>query len=106
MSDYDAGNAHAVSVANKLSKLPICKACNGRKTIKPMFFELECTDCCATGLDISDPLAIIRQQQVYLAKARAVIISQRNTIYGLTVDQGDQMAESMEKFYSTIKRMD
>ena len=106
MRDHKEDCANAVNVANKLTKLPVCKTCNGRKTIKPLFFELDCQDCFATGLDISDPLTVIRQQQEYLKQARVVIIEQRNSIYCLTVTPDEQAGEMMDKFYSLIKRMD
>lgn len=96
----------AERVIQTLPQIPRCKSCQGKGTTRPMFHDLECEDCSATGIDISDPLAIILQQQKYLAKAKGIIVSQRRTIYGLTVSSDEQLGQAMDKFYSSIKRMD
>lgn len=82
-----------------LKRLPVCAECNGKKEIKPMFYWLECPRCYGTGLDLSNPLAVIRLQQEFLATAKTVIIEQRRTLYMNSSTEGERNADSVEGLY-------
>lgn len=92
--------------SNKLVVIPICKKCFGKKTITPMFFEVDCLACYATGIDLSDPLAVIRLQQSFLEKAKEIIGFQRKSIYDLAYTDEEKQALTQEKFYKHAKRFD
>ena len=93
-------------VTAEIAQVPRCKVCNGKGTVKPLFFDLECTECDGAGIDLSDPLAVIKLQKGLLAKAKQVIIHQRQSIYCLTVGDEQRTADNMNKFYAASKRID
>jgi hypothetical protein len=92
-------------VSNTL-RVPLCPGCKGKGKLKPLFFEYDCGKCEGTGIDINDPIAIIKQQKELLAKARKVIVHQRQKIYTLTVGQQQQTSESIAKFYGKSNKTD
>jgi RecJ-like exonuclease len=98
--------AKSEDTVKEISGLKRCPICQGRGKVKPLFFVIDCDDCHGTGLDVSDPIAVIQQQQEYLKKAREVIIHQRSSLYCLIVSEQERTAESMEKYYSSTKSMD
>lgn len=89
-----------------LKKLPVCKECCGTKKVATLFSQRDCDACFETGIDLSDPLAIVRLQQSLLEKAREIIVSQRKTIYDLAYTEEEKQALSMEQFYKSAKRFD
>ena len=91
---------------NQLTKLPVCKECYGTKTVSTLFAKRDCDKCFATGLDLSDALAVVRLQQSYLATAKSVITSQRHAIFNLTHTEEEKLGASMDKFYQNAKRFD
>lgn len=90
----------------ELERLTICKACKGKGTVKPMFYVMECPDCFGTTLDLSEPLAVIKLQQQFLTKAKAVIVAQRRALYENSLSEGEAMEETMDHFYKSAKRFD
>lgn len=90
----------------ELERLPTCKACKGKGTVKPMFYVMECPDCFGTALDLSNPLAVIKLQQQFLTQAKAVIVEQRRALYESSLSEGEAMEETMDHFYKSAKRFD
>ena len=83
-----------------------CKACHGEKKIKPMFIKQPCCECQETGYDLSDPIQIIKEQQIMLEKLKVVIIKQRNTIYDNCFSEEERMGMSVDRFYKKATRLD
>lgn len=104
--NHDQVLKESSAAVRKLDSLPKCQECNGNGTIKPLFHELECYACSGTGLDLSDPLAIIELQRELLGKAKAVIVHQRQSLYNLTVSEEQRTADNMSAFYAACKRID
>lgn len=90
----------------QLECLPICKHCKGKGTVKPMFYTLECPDCFGTGLDLKEPLALIRLQKKYLEQAKSLIVDLRKQLYELGLQDGESEQLAMDKFYRHAKRFD
>ncbi|MFT7372591.1 MAG: DnaJ-class molecular chaperone [Oleiphilaceae bacterium] len=86
--------------------VPLCPGCKGKGKVKPLFFELDCEQCQATGIDINDPIAIIKQQKGLLAEARKVIVRQRQKIYTLTVSEQQRTADSIAEFHGQSNKTD
>lgn len=90
----------------ELTKLPKCRACHGKGTHKPMFYEMECPECFGTALDLSEPLAIIKLQSSYLAQAKGVIVAQRQAMYELLHPEDERYEKSVKRFYDSMKKRD
>lgn len=103
---YNEAVELADDAENKLEKLPVCKECFGTKKVATLFAKRDCDTCFATGLDLSDALAVIRLQQAYLATAKSVITSQRRAIFDLTHTEDEKLGEAMNKFYQNATRFD
>ncbi|MGX9459412.1 hypothetical protein ACWU37_21010 (plasmid) [Photobacterium damselae subsp. damselae] len=81
----------------------ICKACFGRGKIKPMFYELECSDCQGTGYDLSDAINLIKWQKLCLAWSKEKIISLRHQLKLAVTSEDERLEESISSHYSDIK---
>lgn len=80
-----------------------CKKCFGKGTYKPMFFEVECDCCFGVGLDLSAPLALIKQLKFNNEYARKEVIRLRLALHMGATTPEQRQAINMEEFYKDSK---
>lgn len=78
---------------------PSCSSCQGKGTVKPMFYEYECDACYGTGIDISDPVAVIKWQKECLQWGRNEIQRLRRELYLATTTEDERLGHSVSRFY-------
>ena len=106
LTAQEVEQAEAAADRVEAMRVTACRVCRGLGTHRPMLHVIECMDCQGTGVDISDPISVIKQQQELLKKAKVVIVSQRRNIYALTVGPEQATADAMARFYKNSSIID
>jgi hypothetical protein len=92
-----------------------CSECNGLGKVKGLFSAFDCAACDGVGLDMSEPITLIKWQQAcmvwskqQLLKHRAEIKSLRSQLNAIPIDVLNEYlkAKSMEGFYRDAKIKD
>ncbi|MEC6833036.1 hypothetical protein VXS06_14810 [Photobacterium toruni] len=81
-----------------------CKECSGKGKVKSLFSEYECFACFGTGYDFSDPVRLIKWQQLCMNWAKTKIIRLENDLHLATTTEAERMEQGMNKFYKDIKK--
>ncbi|UTZ44517.1 hypothetical protein [Vibrio campbellii] len=83
-----------------------CKACCGKGWVKPLFFRTECDRCFGTTYDLTNPVAIIKWQQLCLEWAKKDVKENRRALLHATTTSEERKAKAVEGFYQDARRKD
>ncbi|WP_070964877.1 hypothetical protein [Vibrio sonorensis] len=104
LSDLNKENSEEESKAGGDKELPICWACNGTGCVEGLFSKTECFNCEGTGLELSNPVKVIKQQREWLAWSKREIIRLRRLNAKLDTRTKEQKeADAVGEFYSGAK---
>ncbi|OEE37304.1 hypothetical protein A1QO_04150 [Vibrio genomosp. F10 str. ZF-129] len=81
-----------------------CYSCHGKGRIQGLFGTSECAICHGTGLDLSNPLAVIQWQKACLQWAKNTINTQRETMKLCGVTKGQIEDAKRNEMYAKTNR--
>lgn len=100
---YLALVGEANKVEKKLHEQVKCKSCVGKGTVKPMYYEYDCTVCGGTGCDMSDVVTFAINQQEIIRAQTVLINSFIHDFFLHGFTSKERMAFSIDNFYSDCK---
>ena len=81
-----------------------CNNCNGTGSVKSLFSSYECYLCYGTGYDLSDPIKLIKWQQLCMQWSKNKIRKLDHELHIAKTTEAERMERSMNEFYKDIKQ--
>ncbi|MCG3884164.1 hypothetical protein I3271_05640 [Photobacterium leiognathi] len=94
-------SADNVTLEDKPAK---CKECSGKGKVKSLFSEYECFSCFGIGYDLSDPVRIMKWQQLCMSWSKTKIRKLERDLHIATTTEAERMEQGMNEFYKDIKK--
>ena len=80
-----------------------CAVCSGTGYIKSLFSSYECVGCFSTGYDLSDPIRLIKWQQLCMSWSKTKIRKLERDLQIATTTEAERMEKGISEFYNDIK---